>query len=228
MGYIYQLKNTLNDMIYIGQTINIKRRMKEYKNKSKELNSHAKYKIMEVMNEIGFDKFELTILEEVPNDQLNEREIYWIDELDARNPDKGYNSKTGGKGGTLTEESKKKMSESSKSFKHSEEEKIRRSKPIFIVRNNKLIPCISAKVHADSIGRTRSEVSAAIKRGIKINNEYIFYQNKEERIKCVNHIIEKKQKQNKVSKKSLKEYLLVYYLFFKESDFVKESVETNM
>ena len=140
----------------------------------------------------------------------------------------GYNISSGGEGSPLSEESKKKMSESSKSFKHSEEEKIRRSKPIFIVRNNKLIPCISAKVHADSIGRTRSEVSAAIKRGIKINNEYIFYQNKEERIKCVNHIIEKKQKQNKVSKKSLKEYLLVYYLFFKESDFVKESVETNM
>ena len=44
----------------------------------------------------------------------------------------------------------------------------------------------------------------------------------------IKRFIEKKQKQNKISKKSLKEYLLVYYLFFKESDFVKESVETNM
>ena len=41
MGYIYQLRNTLNDMIYIGQTIDIKRRMKEYKNKSKKLNIRA-------------------------------------------------------------------------------------------------------------------------------------------------------------------------------------------
>lgn len=42
MGYIYQLRNTLNDMIYIGQTINIKRRMKEYKNKIKYLKNHLK------------------------------------------------------------------------------------------------------------------------------------------------------------------------------------------
>lgn len=42
MGYIYQLRNTLNDMIYIGQTINIKRRMKEYKNKIKYLKKSLK------------------------------------------------------------------------------------------------------------------------------------------------------------------------------------------
>lgn len=42
MGYIYQLRNTLNDIIYIEQIINIKRRMKEHKNKIKYLKNHLK------------------------------------------------------------------------------------------------------------------------------------------------------------------------------------------
>ena len=40
-----------------------------------------------------------------------------------------------------------------------------------------------------------------IKRQIKLNGNYVFYQNKEERIAVLNKLIDKKSKQNKVSKK---------------------------
>jgi hypothetical protein len=177
---------------------------------------------MEEMNRFGFDNFEITVIEEIPDSELNEREEYWIRKLDSRNSKIGYNSKTGGIGGALTDESKEKMSNSSKGFKHSEEEKLRRSKAIFIVKDSRIIPCVSSKLYADSIKRSRSEVSAAIKRGIKINGCYIFYQDRNERIQCIKNITEKKSKQNERSKKSLKEYLAVYYLFFSDNDLIDE------
>lgn len=180
-------------MIYVGKTKNLKRRIKEYKYKSRSLNTHSKYRIMEVINEIGFDKFSFDILEDnIDNDYLDEREIFWINKLNARNPSIGYNSKTGGRGGTLIDDSKKKMSESSKGFRHTNEEKLKRSKPIFVFHDNKLIPKVSAKLYADSIGKSRSEVTHAIKRGIRINGDFVFYQDKNLRKECYFNLISKR------------------------------------
>lgn len=219
MGYIYKITNLIEHKIYVGQTKNLKRRMKEYKNKSKKLDKRSSYKMMKIINQYGFENFKFDILEEVINNEnLNEREIFWIDKLNSRNPDIGYNSKTGGLGGLLIDESKKLMSESSKGFRHSDEEKLRRSKPIFVIKDNKKIPFISAKLYADGIGRTRSEVTAAINRGIKIGGAYIFYQDNDERKTCVKKIIDKKISKNKVCRRSLSEYLNIYRLNFNDLD----------
>lgn len=219
MGVIYKITNIDNGKIYVGQTRNLKRRIKEYKYKSKKLNKKSKYGIVIEMNKIGFDNFKFEIIEEANDSLLNEKEIYWINKLDSRNPLIGYNSKEGGKGGSLIELSKHKMSESSKAFRHSEEEKIRRSKPIFILKNNTLIPCVSAKKHADSIGRTRSEVSAAIKRGIRINGNFIFYQNRDLRLENFVKLSKKKSFYSS-------DYYIEYITHFKD-DLSEESVETN-
>lgn len=209
MGYIYMLKNNINGLIYIGKTIDIKRRIKEYKYKSRKLDKRTSYKIMEEIYQFGFDNFSVSILEEVDNDILNEREIFWINELDARNPNIGYNSKTGGRGGSMTALSKHKMSESSKGFKHSEKEKIKRSKPIFVLHNGILIPKVSAKLHADAINKSRAEVTHAIRRGIKINGDYVFYQNTDLRKECFLTLSTKK---NFIKSK----YRLIYMIYFKD------------
>lgn len=74
-------------MIYVGQTTNMKRRYKEYKYGSKNLNAHKQFKFLQKMNSVGFDNFTFDILEIVnTKDDLNIREIYWIDTLKARDP----------------------------------------------------------------------------------------------------------------------------------------------
>lgn len=111
---IYIITNNINGMIYVGQTTNMKRRYKEYKYGSKNLNAHKQFKFLQEMNSVGFDNFTFDILEIVnTKDDLNIREIYWIDTLKARDPAIGYNSKTGVVGGALLQESKDKMSMSS-------------------------------------------------------------------------------------------------------------------
>lgn len=227
MGCIYMITNLQNGLIYIGQTINFKRRVKEYKYKSRNLTPRTKYKIMEEINKYGFENFSFEIIEDnVENTNLDEREVFWINKLDARNPTIGYNSKEGGNGGKMIPESITKMSESSKLFKHTDEEKLKRSKPIFVYENGKLRPYISAKMYADYYSVDKSIISATIRRGIKFHGKYIFYQDKDERMSTVLKIINKKSKKNKVCKESLNEYLSVYMMLF--NDFDNESVETNL
>lgn len=215
MGVIYKLTNNLNGKIYVGQTTDLKRRMKEYRFKSRHIEGRSKYNIMKQIHDVGFDNFSVDVLEECDDSELNDKEIYWISKLNSRNPDVGYNSKTGGKGGTLTEYSKHLMSESSKSFRHTEDEKLRRSKPIFVVNGDKIIPNVSAKRYADQINRSRAEVTHAILRGIKINNHYVFYQDRALRKEVLHKL---SSKHNFYSS----DYYLTYMKFFNN-----ESVETN-
>ncbi len=213
MGVIYKITNKINGLIYIGQTTDMKRRLKEYKNGSKKLNKHRKYMIMQEMYKYGFDNFEFEIIEyNIPLLLLNSREIYWIDKLQSRDPLIGYNSKSGGKGGELTESSKQKMSESSKDFRHTDEEKLRRSIPIIAINTNTLqiYKYQSAKVFADIFNTSRSVITSAIRKGKNIYSHYIFYDDPELCTLTVNNIINTKSNQNKVSNKSLNEYLLFY------------------
>ena len=103
MMCIYKITDLENGKIYIGQTVNLKRRIKEYRAASNGITkSGQKYRIYELFNSKGFNNFRFDVLEEIDDkDLLNEREIYWISKLNSRNPEVGYNSKTGGKGGKM-------------------------------------------------------------------------------------------------------------------------------
>lgn len=137
---IYQLKNTVNGKIYIGQAQNILKRFNDHR---RNRNGHLLYRdcyLYRAIKKYGWNKFEISVLEMVDDfELLNEREIFWIDKL---NPE--YNMKEGGdcaRGWNHTEEAKRKMSETkSKMYlgennpffgkKHSEEtkEKIRHAR----------------------------------------------------------------------------------------------------
>lgn len=47
--------------------------------------------IHHAIQDIGEDAFDMILLEEVNSDAKQDRERYWINRLDARNPLKGYN-----------------------------------------------------------------------------------------------------------------------------------------
>ena len=95
MGYIYKIENLINGHIYIGQTIkHYSKRFQQHKvNYNKPYFSHlALYK---AFNKYGLDNFSFEPIEEIPNEQLDEREKYWIKYYNSYYD--GYNSTLGGK-----------------------------------------------------------------------------------------------------------------------------------
>ena len=120
-GYIYKIRNKINNKIYIGQTYYINRRFRDHK-KNRYHNPHFKHAI----NYYGSDNFEYTILHKFIIDDktmlkkiLNHLETFWIFVFNSNNPDKGYNANLGGNGNTgriLSTESKIKMSKSAKNI----------------------------------------------------------------------------------------------------------------
>ena len=95
-GYIYKITNLVNNKIYIGQTIHtLEYRFKQHINKSgctKLHNAIVKY---------GKENFIIEEIEKVPQNILDEREIYWISYYDSTNRKLGYNILKGGKLGPL-------------------------------------------------------------------------------------------------------------------------------
>ena len=78
--------------------------------------------IHSAMRKYGKDAFIVETIEAVPYDILSERERYWIEKLDSRNKEIGYNLCKGGEGGLggsvagrkHSEETRRKMSENRK------------------------------------------------------------------------------------------------------------------
>ena len=94
MAYIYQIKNNINDKIYIGKTErSIKERWKEhcrdYQNRDYE-----KRPLYAAMKKYGIENFYIELIEETSNPE--EREKYWIEQ--KRTFKYGYNATTGGDG----------------------------------------------------------------------------------------------------------------------------------
>ncbi len=95
MGFIYIIKNTINDKVYIGQTTNtIEYRFYQHLDCSKR--DYKNSALYNAMRKYGKEHFYIELIEEVPFEQLDEREIYWIAYYDSYN--NGYNSTIGGKG----------------------------------------------------------------------------------------------------------------------------------
>lgn len=88
MAIIYKTTNLINSKIYVGKTLT---------------DDPGYYgsgiKITKAIKKYGKENFVREILEECTDNKLDEREIYWIDKLQACNDDIGYNISSGGTGG---------------------------------------------------------------------------------------------------------------------------------
>ena len=86
-GKIYQIKNTIDDDIYVGSTITpLSRRMIKHKYAAKA--RKQTYPLYQKMNEHCFGKFFIEIIEEYPCNsklELLAREGYWIREKGTLN-----------------------------------------------------------------------------------------------------------------------------------------------
>lgn len=91
---IYKI-TTPENKIYIGQSVNIKWRFVSYKCPSSRENPRIK----ESLAKYGFDNHLFEILEVCDKSMLDEREIFWINNLDSFNTKHGLNNSSGGKRG---------------------------------------------------------------------------------------------------------------------------------
>lgn len=93
MGAIYVITNHINNKQYVGQTSRtIEKRYKEHLYAAC-MESPA-MAIDKAIKKYGKDNFSISQLEECDNSQLDEKEIYWINELDTYHL--GYNMTRGG------------------------------------------------------------------------------------------------------------------------------------
>ena len=113
-GVIYKATNIKNGKMYVGQTVNFNRRKNDHLNYARKGVEQAFYR---AIRKYGEESFVWEIIDHaISEDELNQKEVYWIDKLKSytKSPDShGYNMTKGGdgiSGFNHREESKAKMS----------------------------------------------------------------------------------------------------------------------
>lgn len=129
MGQIYLITNEENGKIYVGQTSSTAfKRWGSHKRDANPLARNLQTPLARAIRKHGQESFTVKVLENCPNDKLDEREIYWIKELKAI--ENGYNLTEGGcgrRGYHLSEETKAKLSKAHKGSVFTEEHKAKLS-----------------------------------------------------------------------------------------------------
>lgn len=136
---VYKITNLINNKIYIGQSLDIKRRFNDHKNHTK--NEHLK----SALKKYGIDNFCFEPVFLIDNylgtkeeqNILNEKEKEFINKFDSINPEKGYNKKEGGSNGRHTYETKRKIGAGNKGKVHSLEQNLNHSRPHNISEDGK-------------------------------------------------------------------------------------------
>jgi group I intron endonuclease len=119
MPYIYKITNTLNNKVYIGETIRTPiERWRQHKN------FQSKYYTCPILKQAfikyGLENFKFEVIQECSDEEKYELEKKYIEEYNCIAP-LGYNFKQGGLGGGFigkkhSDETKQKISESGKKF----------------------------------------------------------------------------------------------------------------
>lgn len=97
MTGIYCYYNKVNGKRYVGQAMDLDRRKKDHKTRAfNQFDGNSEYDsvLHRAFRKYGYENFEYSILEECRIQDLNEREIYWIQYYDSKN--QGYNCNDGG------------------------------------------------------------------------------------------------------------------------------------
>lgn len=115
--YIYNIVNKINGKVYVGQTKNTKKRATSHKYMLNKGIHHSKY-LQNSFNKYGIENFEFSIIEECTNNNVDDREIFYIQKFKSNNPDYGYNILAGGnsrrdifENSLMSDEGKKAISE---------------------------------------------------------------------------------------------------------------------
>tara|TARA_B100000902_G_scaffold375429_1_gene405408 strand:- start:61 stop:912 length:852 start_codon:yes stop_codon:yes gene_type:complete len=121
MAYIYLIENGINSHKYVGQTMqSLKTRLQLHWSESKR--DCAKHRpLYRAFKKHGIENFKVKILERCEVEELNEREVYWINFFNTFKDPHGYNCTEGGEGGEISEDTKERISEGMKKVNRNEE-----------------------------------------------------------------------------------------------------------
>ena len=150
---IYMLTCKVNGKRYIGQSINIKRRLVEH-----EKGKSGAPIISKAIAKYGWENFENEVLEECTKEELNEREIYYIAKYSPE-----YNLARGGDGPTgckISPEVRAKLSKATQKQWQSPEQQSLFKKPVICIETGEIFE--SVKSAAAKAGVTHSCVSMAL------------------------------------------------------------------
>lgn len=120
---IYQIKNVINNKVYVGSSINLKNRLNTHKYTLKH-NNHFNNHLQSSYNKHGVENFIFEIIEECDKEVLLERENYWIKNFRATDKNFGYNKRpdaTNNSGIIISEITREKLRSSHLGHKRSEE-----------------------------------------------------------------------------------------------------------
>lgn len=113
MTGIYKITNRDDGKVYIGQSVDIKHRRACHFHDLKN-NKHKNLHLQRAYNK-SKEGFDFEVICTCKEEDLNELEIFYIKKYDSCNPKFGYNIDLGGNGsGRMSEETKRKLSESKK------------------------------------------------------------------------------------------------------------------
>ena len=91
---IYKIENIDDGKVYIGQSVNVKNRMRDHIKSAVGISTIANQWVHEAMKEEGIEKFIFHLIDDCDREELNNREKYWIDYYQSN--DWGYNRTRGG------------------------------------------------------------------------------------------------------------------------------------
>ena len=90
---IYKITNQKNNLVYIGQAVDIATRWKNHAKAGLGIDTPANNKLYKAMMEDGLESFSFEVLEECSRDELNEKEKFYISLYQS--DQYGYNSNSG-------------------------------------------------------------------------------------------------------------------------------------
>lgn len=94
---IYKITNMVNNKVYIGQSVNIAQRWKAHRTRPYQPHCEQyEQPLYRAIRKYGLDQFIFEVIEECNPEELNEKEVAWIQFYDATNSSKGYNLGLGG------------------------------------------------------------------------------------------------------------------------------------
>ena len=164
-GIIYKIENSINKKVYIGQTIQkfskrylgsgiegVYKFHKTCKEKNRNYNKH----LLKSIEKYGFENFKVYEQYDVAfsKTELDIKEKIYINLYNSTNEKYGYNHREGGSNGKLTEETKKKISESEKGKIVSYETKLKMSKSF---KGRKLSEQTKEKMRGKALQRTHTK-----------------------------------------------------------------------
>ena len=91
---IYKIEHIKSKKVYIGQSVNVKNRLRDHLKSAVGISTIANQAVHEAMAAEGIENFAFYLIDECDREKLNEREKYWIDFYKSN--EWGYNRTRGG------------------------------------------------------------------------------------------------------------------------------------